>query len=148
MGRVEDAVRDYAPPQDYKTGPLNRLSKRAVRKLADAIVQFGEMLANVRLYPYQKEMAFRICHSVISSDTAEITGLFARQSGKTELVAVTINALMVMLPILARYVQDPRIQKFKNGLWVGISTKRLRCMTGPTCACIPITHAGYWPMRR
>jgi len=56
-------------------------------------------------------------------DGEEITALFSRQSGKTETVSVVVVGLSVLLPTLARMdglKDDDRINKFKDGLWVGI----------------------------
>jgi len=38
----------------------------------------------------------------------------------TEIIATIVAGLMVLLPALAKFVQDERIQKFKDGFWVGI----------------------------
>jgi hypothetical protein len=111
---------------------LKRLTRKQIFKLARAILAFSELLADLELHPYQREFGLRVILSVLLSDSEDVTGLFSRQSGKSTVVAVIINGMMVMLPLLAnlrvdsndedsaKVFQDDRIQKFKNGFWVGI----------------------------
>jgi hypothetical protein len=47
-------------------------------------------------------------------------GYVVHNSGKTETVVVTLAGCIVMFPILAKYIKDKRIAKFKQGLKVGI----------------------------
>jgi hypothetical protein len=113
--QVRDALEDEGLPRR-----IRKLNKKQVAKLAKAILVFSENLANLEMYPYQREFASRCILSVLTSDAENITGLFARQSGKSTTLAVIINGLMVMLPLLAEFIDDDRIQKFKNGFWVGV----------------------------
>lgn len=119
---LEEEVKGYAPPGEYETSvlTLGKLSKASITKLSRAILAFGEAMCDVSLHPYQKDLAIRIIQSALLSDSEEVTGLFSRQSGKTETLAVVINALMVMLPVLSRYIQDRRVQKYAKGCWIGI----------------------------
>ena len=91
--------------------------------LVNSIYDFCEMLTGKTLYPYQEQFAKRIIRSVLENDGAEITALFARQSGKTEAVSCTVSGLMVILPRLANmpmFALDKRLEMFKDGFWVGI----------------------------
>ena len=91
--------------------------------LVNRIYNFCEVYSGRVMYPYQGQFSKRIIRSVLENDGAEITALFARQSGKTETVAITVGGLMIILPQLANmpmFLDDPRLQMFKDGFWVGI----------------------------
>lgn len=92
-------------------------------ELVDRIYNFCEVYSGRVMYRYQTQFSKRIIRSVLENDGAEITALFARQSGKTETIAITVGGLMIILPQLANmpmFADDPRLQMFKDGLWVGI----------------------------
>lgn len=97
--------------------------------LVQRIYNFCEVYSGKVMYPYQAQFSKRIIRSVLENDGAELTALFARQSGKTETVAITVGGLMIILPQLANmpmFLDDPRFQMFKDGLWVGIFAPGLR----------------------
>ncbi len=103
--------------------PNHVLSRAELLDISEKCFQFCLESTGVELYEYQKEFARRICQSIILEDGEEITALFARQSGKTESVSVVVVGLMVILPTLAKTAglkEDDRINKYKDGLWVGI----------------------------
>ena len=92
-------------------------------ELVNRIYNFCEVYSGRVMYPYQSQFSKRIIRSVLENDGAEITALFSRQSGKTETVAITVGGLMIILPQLANmpmFLDDPRLQMFKDGFWVGI----------------------------
>lgn len=92
-------------------------------ELVDRIYNFCEVYSGRVMYKYQTQFSKRIIRSVLENDGAEITALFARQSGKTETIAITVGGLMIILPQLANmpmFADDPRLTMFKDGLWVGI----------------------------
>lgn len=92
-------------------------------ELVNSIYNFCEVYSGRVMYPYQGQFSKRIIRSVLENDGAEITALFSRQSGKTETVAITVGGLMIILPQLANmpmFLDDPRLQMFKDGFWVGI----------------------------
>lgn len=97
--------------------------------LVTRIYNFCEVYSGKVMYPYQAQFSKRIIRSVLENDGAELTALFARQSGKTETVAITVGGLMIILPQLANmpmFLDDPRFQMFKDGFWVGIFAPSLR----------------------
>lgn len=97
------------------------LTENEMERLCNGVMAFCEELSGVNLYPYQREFAWRILWSLMIEDTDEITGLMSRQSGKSESVAVVVVGAMVLLPILGKiFTGDPRLNKFKDGLWCGI----------------------------
>ena len=92
-------------------------------ELVNRIYNFCEVYSGRVMYPYQGQFSKSIIRSVLENDGAEITALFSRQSGKTETVAITVGGLMIILPQLANmpmFLDDPRLQMFKDGFWVGI----------------------------
>ncbi len=92
-------------------------------ELVNRIYNFCEVCSGKTLYAYQTQFSKRIIRSVLENDGEELTALFSRQSGKTEAVSVTVCGLMVILPLLANmpmFAEDPRLQMFKDGFWVGI----------------------------
>lgn len=119
---LDEEVQKLVDPDEFKTSALklHRLGRKEIEKLAGVVVTFSQALADMELYPYQINFSTRIVLSLLLNDGEEMTGLFSRQSGKTQVLAVTHNGVMVMLPTLAKYIKDPRIQKFKKGVRIGI----------------------------
>lgn len=92
-------------------------------ELVNKIFRFCEVYSGRVMYPYQAQFSKRIIRSVLENEGIEITALFARQSGKTETVAITVGGLMIILPQLANmpmFLDDKRLMMFKDGFWVGI----------------------------
>lgn len=89
-----------------------------INDLLDKLLIVVDELSGVQLYGYQRPFARRILNSLITNDGATLTALFSRQSGKSETVANTIVAAMVMLPRLARVYPD-LLGKYARGVWVG-----------------------------
>lgn len=97
--------------------------KISTTELVNMIYNFCEVYSGKVMYAYQTQFSKRIIRSVLENDGAEITALFSRQSGKTETIAITVGGLMIILPTLANmpmFMDDPRLQMFKDGFWVGI----------------------------
>lgn len=97
----------------------DELSPEFVEKIVDRTLQFMEVLVGHSLHSYQLPLSRRIIESVIIGDGEEVTGLAARQSGKSETIANTVATLMVLLPRLAVLYPD-LLGKFKDGFWVGL----------------------------
>jgi hypothetical protein len=89
-----------------------------VDELCKRTILFCEELWGERFYPYQGTMSYRLIESIILQDAEEITGLLARQSGKSEVVSTTLAGCMILFPILAKTY--PVMERFKRGLWVGL----------------------------
>ena len=97
--------------------------------LVDKIFTFCQFYSGRNLFAYQAQFSKRIIRSVLENDGAELTALFARQSGKTETVSCTVGGLMIILPTLANmpmFAGDKRLETFKHGFWVGIFAPSLR----------------------
>lgn len=99
--------------------PVDELSQEFVTDLIEKIMKFTTILVGHPLHPYQMPFARRIVESILINDGEEVTGLAARQSGKTETVADVMASLMILLPRLARIYPD-LLGHFKDGLWVGM----------------------------
>lgn len=105
--------------EDLELDEADELSPEFVEQLIDRTMQFMAVLVGHPLHPYQEPLARRIIESVVIGDGEEITGLAARQSGKSETIANTVATLMVLLPRLAKIYPD-LLGKFKDGFWVGL----------------------------
>jgi hypothetical protein len=108
---AEDEIVEEAEELDPDmAGFLDQLIKRTIL--------FCEELAGFEMYPYQRALAYRIIESLVLGDAEEITGLLARQSGKSETLALVLSGVMILFPKLAKTY--PILAKFKRGVWVGI----------------------------
>lgn len=119
-GVIAESIKKFLKKFYAKTVYAGRIS---TTDLVNRIFNFCEVYSGKVMYPYQAQFSKRIIRSVLENDGAELTALFARQSGKTETVAITVGGLMIILPQLANmpmFLDDPRLQMFKDGLWVGI----------------------------
>lgn len=70
-------------------------------ELVNLVFNFIEVYSGRTLYPYQEQFSKRVIRSVLTNDGAEITALFARQSGKSETISDTSGGMMILLPQLA-----------------------------------------------
>ncbi len=89
-----------------------------INEILDKLLTVVDELSGIKLHGYQRPFARRLLNSLITNDGATLTALFSRQSGKSETVANTIVAAMVMLPLLAKVYPD-LLGKFSRGVWVG-----------------------------
>jgi hypothetical protein len=115
MRTVSDDLTDIE--QGYR--PTQEFDKEFVEWLTDRILLFAEDLVGHPLHPYETPLARRIIESVLINDGEEVTGLAARQSGKTETITNTVSALLILLPRLAR-IYPEFLGMFKDGFWVGM----------------------------
>lgn len=107
--------------------PLQGFTKAEVDDLSQKILDFTEIFCDTKFYPYQREFSLAIILDVLDGRGNTLTGLFSRQSGKSETMANTAGALMVLLPRLANLKSPhgyifPQLKKFRRGLWIGIFT--------------------------
>jgi hypothetical protein len=108
---------DVTTPEDEAAPPQARAA------LVDTIVQKTllviDELSGHPLRPYQRPFAARVLESLIIEDSAKITALWSRQSGKSETIANVVAGACIMLPRLAKIFPD-LLGKFAEGLWVGV----------------------------
>ncbi|MDP9870336.1 MULTISPECIES: phage terminase large subunit family protein [Streptosporangium] len=97
---------------------LDEFTQATVDEIVDKMLVVVDELSGHPLYRYQRPFSARIIESVIINDGATLTALFSRQSGKSETVANTIAAIMIMFPVLAR-VYPNLLGGFAEGVWVG-----------------------------
>lgn len=103
------------------TNEGKKICPLTTRELVDRILMFIDALAEVRLYTYQSLFARRLIEDVLEAGGSTITGLWARQSGKTESIADVVIGLCVILPVLAKaFPDDVRLRSFDKGFWVGV----------------------------
>ena len=118
-----------------------RVCPLETRDLVARIVTFIELFADVPFYTYQSLFARRIIESTLEGDGATITGLWARQCGKTECIANTCIGMALILPLLANEFPDdnrlsPFLKGFKTGIYAPIQEQaqiafsRMRAITG------------------
>lgn len=86
--------------------------------ITEKCIEFGKALTGINLYRYQEVIAFAIIHSVITFRGAVLSVLLSRQSGKSEVMAFTVDTLCVILPALAQFM--PELEQFKSGFRVGL----------------------------
>jgi hypothetical protein len=73
-----------------------------VGEVISRILALAQALSEKKFYPYQIKLARRLVESVLLHDGSVITGLMARQIGKTEIIAALCAALALILPFLAK----------------------------------------------
>lgn len=110
---------------DPRTGPapdeFRAICDLDTPDLIDMILTFTEALTGKKFYNYQYVFCRRIVESVLENDGEEITGLWSRQSGKTEALADLGFSLCILLPKLAEaFPDDPRLSSYATGFWIGI----------------------------
>ena len=113
-----DAQAEAQEEADHALDDLEPEMADFLDQLIKRTILFCEELWGKELRPYQRSMSYRIIESLILNDAEEITGLMARQSGKSEVVATTLAGCMILFPILAKTY--PIMEQFKEGLMVGL----------------------------
>lgn len=107
----------------------NQFTPEELRDLTEKCYSFIEMLCFAPpakgFYPYQAEFARAIIIDILANLGNTLTGLFSRQSGKSETVANVAAGMMVLLPKLAnlrdgRRFIFPQLNGFISGYKVGI----------------------------
>lgn len=71
-----------------------------IDKLIKLFVAFAWRIHKVRLYPYQLEIATKVLRAVLAETGEDIFAQISRQSGKTEVVVLLVEFLMIFFPKL------------------------------------------------
>lgn len=87
--------------------------------LADKIITFGELFDNIKLYEYQREVASYIVKDILYNRGSVFTVEIARQAGKTEVLALIIKAMAILLPRLAEVFPN-ELGHYRRGFKAGI----------------------------
>lgn len=138
---IDEDDEEARPAEDDE--PEDELTVEFVTRLVDRIMMFMALLVGHDLHSYQKPFARRIIRSIVTNDGAELTALAARQSGKSEIIADVIAALMVILPRLAKMYPD-LLGQFKDGLLVGMFAPvegQVETLYGRTVSRLTSDHA-------
>ena len=110
--------------------PVKVVFPGSTERLIDVILAFVDVynsVAKIDLYSYQKLFLRRICRSLLEPDGATITGLWSRQSGKSEAISSLAGALAILLPTLARaFPDDQRLDRFATGIYIGVFAPRMQ----------------------
>ena len=115
---------DYADVEDevfeeIAGTELDETSAEFVDELVLKLVLFTEQFCNIKLFPYQVPIAYRIIESIVLGDGEEVTLVATRQSGKSEVLSNVMAAMMVILPKLSK-VYPTWLDKFEKGFWCGV----------------------------
>jgi hypothetical protein len=86
--------------------------------IAEQTIVFGKVLTDIPIYEYQHRSAFRIIKALLTLEGGILTFLFSRQSGKTEVMAFTVDTMCVMAPIFAKLF--PELDQYKDGIHIGL----------------------------
>lgn len=105
---VEQEIQDTASSMDYDP-----------YRLAEVLLEIGQRMTGIKLYTYQKPICFRVLYSILARDGAEVTALFSRQSGKSEVVVFCVITLGILLPVLAK-IFPKELGHFKSGIKMGL----------------------------
>lgn len=93
-------------------------------RLADILVTLGQQMLGFDLYEYQIEPAHRVIYSLLVNDGADISMLFSRQSGKSQVTAFCACVIGVTFPLLAKiYPKD--LGTYANGVKMGLIAPQL-----------------------
>lgn len=115
---AEEFVRSAKSRAESKTPPNSQIrsvldashhdpaKQLSVPELVARIVALAQILKERKFYPYQIELAARICESLLMRDGDNITALMARQMGKTETIGSICAAIAIILPTLAKQFPD------------------------------------------
>ncbi|MFE2539033.1 phage terminase large subunit family protein [Actinacidiphila glaucinigra] len=106
-------------PEEDDPAPAAVTDEALVEDIIDKVILVVDELSGHPLRPYQLPLARRILQSLITEDSAKITALWSRQSGKSETVADVVAGACIMLPRLAK-IFPALLGKFNEGLWVGV----------------------------
>ncbi|MFH9731859.1 terminase large subunit domain-containing protein [Streptomyces sp. NPDC017260] len=107
-------------PEEQDPAPESaRTDQALISDIIDKVILVIDELSGHPLRPYQLPLARRLLESLITEDSAKITALWSRQSGKSETVADTVCGAAIMLPRLAKVFPN-LLGKFKEGLWIGV----------------------------
>jgi hypothetical protein len=107
---------------------LDETSAEFLHDLIMKLVEFTEVFCSepapkdpFKFYPYQVPIAYSVIESFIIGGAAagEKTLIATRQSGKSEIVANCVAAMMAILPQLS-HVYPHWLSKYKNGVLVGV----------------------------
>ena len=102
-----------------ESNDLDETSSEFIDNLVLKLILFTEEFCNIKLFPYQVPIAYRIIESIVIGDGEEMTLIATRQSGKSEVLSNVLASMMVILPKLAP-VYPTWLGKYEKGFWCGV----------------------------
>lgn len=110
--------------------PENSFPEIPTQQFVEVLLTFAQATAEKNYFPYQKVYGARIIEAVLHHEGCELTALFARQTGKTEVTGGVSAAMAVLLPYFANLYPDdwrfnftPKLglyQGYADGIKIGI----------------------------
>jgi len=101
-----------------------------IEQVIASIVKLACVMSEKYLYEYQQEFLRRVIEAIMLHDGDMLTGLWSRQSGKTEAIADGVLACMLIMPALAKEFPNDwrfnitddlgRYRGYKGGINFGI----------------------------
>lgn len=116
---VDEELREEQEEVLDNSNELDEASAEFVDQLVLKLILFTEEFCNVKLFPYQVPIAYRIIESIVLGDGEEVTLIATRQSGKSEVLSNVMASMMVILPKLSK-VYPTWLGKFEKGFWCGV----------------------------
>lgn len=104
------------------------MSSLTLDNLTEKIIRFAEKINERDFRPYQRKRSVDMIHAAILNEGATLTNLWARQSGKTEMIKATSLALMSLLPALSEStaaIDFPALKLYKFGYQVALAGPKL-----------------------
>lgn len=95
-----------------------------LQSLIDKLILFAEKINERDFRPYQKKRAQDIVKAAVLNEGATLTNLWARQSGKTEMIKATALTLLCLLPTLSESsiaIDFPALKLYKFGFQIAIA---------------------------
>lgn len=126
LSRYETEFEDDNIVEDEPELEVTESYLEFIDKITIKCLSFAEALSGVTFYPYQAESGYRLIQSVLLCDGDVLTLEQSRQSGKSEVIANCIAALMILLPRLAKAYpkyfggEDDAPCDFSRGWLVGV----------------------------
>lgn len=105
-----------------------------IDELTDKIVNFAQKINDKKFRPYQLSRSRDIVRSVVLNEGETFTSVWARRSGKSEMIKATALSLMALLPELSRSsaVKDfSTLDLFKDGFIVALAGPKLNTAKVP-----------------
>lgn len=99
-----------------------------IESIVEKVVKFAEHISDMEYRPYQYKRSSDIIRSVVLNEGSTLTSLWARRSGKSEMLKATALALMALLPDLARsnVVKDfPVLKLFRHGFLIALAGPKI-----------------------
>lgn len=98
--------------------------------VVEGVVKLAQLLSGKVFYQYQKRFSARIIEILLMHEGESLTGLWSRQSGKTEVLSSTLAAIAIMFPALAEQfptdwrfnITDElgRYRGYRDGVSIGV----------------------------